>query len=298
MANLSQYYPAPIVAGTTLGTYADGASAAHVSLANTFAQNQTLDGTNNVAPNQTAASGSSLMTRDLADARYPQLGLSRQVYLRDDFVVSEGGARFGELRWVQATTGTVATAGNMTAGTGRIGLIRGSATASGGILGLQLSQSGSSIYGAGHLTDYDMAFGIRLTHLTDVRYGFGWAQSNDVTAANTIQIRFVFDPAISATTWFVRFQKGTNIEDVSVTGATAVADWQTLFLRKRGAVYSAAFAGTNGTAGSFVTVTPSNSATVPTGTDALSPFMTVNATSASSRSFDADWFEFLAPTVR
>jgi hypothetical protein len=38
--------------------------------ANTFTQNQTLDGTNNVAPNQTAASSSSLMTRSLGDARY------------------------------------------------------------------------------------------------------------------------------------------------------------------------------------------------------------------------------------
>jgi hypothetical protein len=70
MANLSAYYPAPIVAGTTIGTYADGASAAHIGQANTFTQNQTLNGTNNVAPNQTAASGSSLLTRDLGDARY------------------------------------------------------------------------------------------------------------------------------------------------------------------------------------------------------------------------------------
>ena len=38
--------------------------------ANTFSANQTLNGTNNTAPNQTAASGSSLMTRDLGDARY------------------------------------------------------------------------------------------------------------------------------------------------------------------------------------------------------------------------------------
>jgi hypothetical protein len=39
--------------------------------ANTFTQNQTLNGTNNVMPNQTtAASGSSIMTRDLVDARY------------------------------------------------------------------------------------------------------------------------------------------------------------------------------------------------------------------------------------
>jgi hypothetical protein len=35
--------------------------------ANTYTQNQTLDGTNNTAPNQTAASGSSVMTRDLTD---------------------------------------------------------------------------------------------------------------------------------------------------------------------------------------------------------------------------------------
>ena len=38
--------------------------------ANTYTQNQTLDGTNNTAPNQTAASGSSVMTRSLVDARW------------------------------------------------------------------------------------------------------------------------------------------------------------------------------------------------------------------------------------
>jgi hypothetical protein len=37
--------------------------------ANTFTQNQTLNGTNNVAPNQTAASGSSIMTRALVDSK-------------------------------------------------------------------------------------------------------------------------------------------------------------------------------------------------------------------------------------
>jgi hypothetical protein len=83
MANLSQYYPAPIVAGTTLGTYADGASAAHVSLANTFTQNQTLDGTNNVAPNQTAASSSSIMTRALVDAQLVRYVLDAPQVWRD-----------------------------------------------------------------------------------------------------------------------------------------------------------------------------------------------------------------------
>jgi hypothetical protein len=55
------------------GTLADARLSSNVPLldaANTFSANQTLDGTNNVAPNQTAASGSSLITRDLGDARY------------------------------------------------------------------------------------------------------------------------------------------------------------------------------------------------------------------------------------
>jgi hypothetical protein len=50
------------------GTLADARLSTNVPLkdaSNTFTQNQTLDGTNNVAPNQTAASGSSIMTRDL-----------------------------------------------------------------------------------------------------------------------------------------------------------------------------------------------------------------------------------------
>jgi len=69
MANLSLYYPNPIVAGSTAGTYADGARAALKDLSNTFTQNQVFSGTNSTAPNQTAASGSSLMTRDLIDQR-------------------------------------------------------------------------------------------------------------------------------------------------------------------------------------------------------------------------------------
>jgi len=54
------------------GTLADARLSGNVPLkdaANTFTQNQTLDGTNSVAPNQSAAGGSSLMTRSLADRR-------------------------------------------------------------------------------------------------------------------------------------------------------------------------------------------------------------------------------------
>ena len=57
----------------TSGTLADARLSSNVALkdaANTFTANQTFSGTNSVAPNQTAASGSSLMTRDLGDARH------------------------------------------------------------------------------------------------------------------------------------------------------------------------------------------------------------------------------------
>ena len=56
----------------TTGTLDDARLSGNVPLedaANTFSANQTLNGTNNTAPNQTAASGSSIMTRDLVDAR-------------------------------------------------------------------------------------------------------------------------------------------------------------------------------------------------------------------------------------
>jgi hypothetical protein len=66
----------------TSGTLADARLSANVALedvANTFTQNQTLNGTNNTAPNQTAASGSSIMTRGLADARFSRWENSHEI---------------------------------------------------------------------------------------------------------------------------------------------------------------------------------------------------------------------------
>lgn len=53
----------------TFGGNPTPSDVARATQPNTFTQNQTLEGTNNVAPNQTVASSSSLMTRDLVDAR-------------------------------------------------------------------------------------------------------------------------------------------------------------------------------------------------------------------------------------
>jgi hypothetical protein len=69
------------------GTLADARLSTNVPLkdaANTFTANQTLDGTNNVAPNQTAASSSSLLTRSLGDARYRSLAPTVFGFVFDD----------------------------------------------------------------------------------------------------------------------------------------------------------------------------------------------------------------------
>lgn len=57
----------------TSGTLADARLSSNVpqkNTANTFTSDQTFSGTANTAPSQTAASASSLMTRDLSDTRY------------------------------------------------------------------------------------------------------------------------------------------------------------------------------------------------------------------------------------
>ena len=57
---------------------------------NTFTQNQTLEGTNNIAPNQNAESGTSIMTRDLTDARYGDFD-------KTVTITSFGGALFNSI---------------------------------------------------------------------------------------------------------------------------------------------------------------------------------------------------------
>lgn len=71
--------------------------------ANTFSANQTLNGTNNVAPNQTAASDSSIITRQLLDASNLD---TRIIRFCDDF--SNGGRTtgiIGETNWGTGNAG-------------------------------------------------------------------------------------------------------------------------------------------------------------------------------------------------
>jgi hypothetical protein len=88
------------------GTLADARLSSNVPLkdaANTYTQNQTLNGTNNVAPNQTAASGSSVITRQLLDDSNLD---TRIIRFRDDF--ANGGRTngiIGDTGWGTSNAG-------------------------------------------------------------------------------------------------------------------------------------------------------------------------------------------------
>jgi hypothetical protein len=76
---------------------------AWTTLANTLTENLTLNGTNSTAPNQTAASGSSLLTRALLDAATLD---TRIIRFRDDF--ANGGRTngiIGETGWGTSNAG-------------------------------------------------------------------------------------------------------------------------------------------------------------------------------------------------
>jgi hypothetical protein len=92
--------------------------------ANTFTQNQTLNGTNNVAPNQTAGSGSSIMTRDLVDARVGDWPAGQTVSVWNNIVYTVGTTAGKRLRGtISLPNNTETKLFNATAfGVGRVGL--------------------------------------------------------------------------------------------------------------------------------------------------------------------------------
>lgn len=99
-------------ADLTSGTLADARLSANVArrdAANTFTQNQTLNGTNSTAPNQTAASGASIMTRDLVDARLGFFGSGQTASTFGDIVYSAGATRGWMLRGTASLTNNTET---------------------------------------------------------------------------------------------------------------------------------------------------------------------------------------------
>jgi hypothetical protein len=185
------------------GQIGDGSLSANVALKNTpntFTQNQVLSGSANTAPNQTAASGSSIMTRDLVDQR----GLSPStIFFREDWInAATNGA--GETNW-QAGGGTFAYQAS-----------------SGGHYGVflittpvgswaRLRKSGNIALSAIGLKFEQVAI-CKLQQTTNIQFGFG---GNSSTAIFTNFPTFVFDAAVSANWYFA----GVN------TGYAATTNW-------------------------------------------------------------------------
>jgi len=100
----------------TSGTLSDSRLSANVSLDNinnNFSASQTFAGSANTAPNQTAASGSSLMTRDLVDQRMIFGGpyVSNIATLGWNQVLGTGGATIQNANFFAAGNGASPTAG-------------------------------------------------------------------------------------------------------------------------------------------------------------------------------------------
>jgi hypothetical protein len=97
----------------TSGTLADARLSSNVSLDNinnNFSASQTFAGSANTAPNQTAASGSSLMTRDLVDARLFSKAQMNQISMPAMSGASLNGG-FGATGIIGASLFTTATTG-------------------------------------------------------------------------------------------------------------------------------------------------------------------------------------------
>jgi hypothetical protein len=197
--------------------------------ANTFTQNQTLDGTNNVAPNQTAASGSSVMTRDLARNEF--------AIVRDRIQKTFWFATDGQADWV--TLGT--SANTVYAGSGSGGFFGGryiwttsliGSNALGAGLGLgNDNQSGGSNYrfSDGGLLTLSGRFRKSGTSVRQgVAFVMGVRSANSMWHPDAYGLYYVPQPTLSwgATTAFTQHQRidvAGVVFSVSTAGTTAGA---------------------------------------------------------------------------
>lgn len=104
------------------------------SVAVTYTGNQTYNGTSNTAPNQTASSGSSLMTRDLTDVRYGRVITG---YVATNTVVTSNTTYSTVLTATVPDTGTyqlqsIVPITSTGTGGGKTQIVGGTATISGG----------------------------------------------------------------------------------------------------------------------------------------------------------------------
>jgi hypothetical protein len=186
----------------TSGTLADARLSANVSLDNqnnNFSTSQTFAGSANTAPNQTSASGSSLMTRDLVDRR----GLSPStIFFREDWInAATTGA--GETNWNAGGTLAYQAASGGHYGVFLITTPVGSWA--------RLRKSGNAAFSATGLQFEQVAI-CKLQQTTNIQFGFG---GNNSTAISANFPTFVFDAAVSANWYFA----GVN------TGYAATTNW-------------------------------------------------------------------------
>jgi hypothetical protein len=232
--------------------------------ANTFTQNQTLDGTNNTAPNQTAASGSSVMTRDLVDAR----AFFQQPWVTFSLTNFSGTGTFN-------TTGT-ANGGTVTFPNSALMLQLATtsttdSTAAAWIDRMLAAGIPHPASGANVVLDFDkpsclsFAFGVSLSGAANPRAGefyFNIGQSRSVDAAGSM-VRKGFGWLVQDETITAQVHNGTSASNVGTTTSylAATTDRSVLWLSVYNAGGGNVFFYVNGTQIASTTSGPTGTST-------------------------------------
>ena len=235
----------------------------------TLSGNLAMNGTANTAPNQTAASGSSVMTRDLVDARVGHYTSLTSFLFRDYF---QGGAQ---------TSGTIGTLG-WSSNAPTIGAVAATATERGGVIITTGATSGNSgrllFYPAPYMTDtgtWVMTARIKLSSVSNLKLGLGYSNTVGITCSSGVIARF--DSSVD-TYWTLITPSGTQASSTSPT-----TNWMTISIRSVGGTQYISFDG------------GAETSLVSTRGNGASGFMFyIETAEAATKSLSANFFEMSA----
>lgn len=184
----------------------------------TFSGNVTLNGTANTAPNQTAASGSSFMTRDLVDSRSGFHYFSVNSFLFRDYFIGGGqsSGTIGQLGWSSNSSAIGAVAGTATE---RAAVSISTGSASGNNCRMRL-YPGPLMTTSGA---WRMEIRLKLSSVSAVKIALGYSNTVGMTLSGGVLARF---DSATDTYWTVISAASTQ---ASATAPTT--NWTTIVLR-------------------------------------------------------------------
>ena len=237
--------------------------------------NATLNGTANLAPSQTADSGSSLMTRDLGDVRYAPRTMD--AFVVDEFVGGGNGAQFvGQLGWY-AYDGAGWAYGAFSADFPATWRLQNSSITNGRAA---LESAGFGSRGR----DWTWQWTFKLNKITQARWAFG-NFPNDISARNEASGHFgVYYDSANSSNWHVYVSDGST-NTVTDTGIAATTDYAAIKMSYVGTNLTVAIANSSLVFGSPVAI-PSTA--LGSGLALTIPAVYINNLDGNAQSVDLD----------